>query len=62
MRGDGLKKCQGRVRLAIRKDLRKSGDALGQAAQGVVESPSLEVFIERADIVLRDMVSGQYWW
>ena len=28
----------------------------------VVESPSLEVFKERADAILSDMVSGQYWW
>ena len=27
----------------------------------VVESPSLEVFKERADVALGDVVSGQYW-
>jgi len=28
----------------------------------VVGSPSLEVFEERVDVILRDMDSGQYWW
>ena len=28
----------------------------------VVESPSQEVFKERAGVVLRDVVYGQYWW
>jgi len=26
-----------------------------------VESPSLEVFKNREDVALRDVVSGQYW-
>jgi len=30
--------------------------------KGVVESLSLEVFKTRGDVVLRDVVSGQYWW
>jgi len=28
----------------------------------VVESPYPEVFKKRADVALRDKVSGQYWW
>ena len=27
-----------------------------------VVSPSLEVFKQRADVTLRDVVSGQHWW
>ena len=38
--------------------LRKSGAAVAQAAQGVVQSPSLEVFQSRVDAALRDVVSG----
>jgi len=42
--------------------LPQSGNALAEAAQGVVESPSLEVFKERVNVVLRDIVNGQHWW
>jgi len=35
---------------------RKGYQALEQAAQGVVESPSLEVFKRYVDVALRDMV------
>ena len=35
---------------------RSSGDALAQAAQRVVESPSLEVFRDHGDVALRDVV------
>jgi len=36
--------------------LRTSGVALTQTAQGVVESPALEEFKEKEDVVLRDAV------
>ena len=38
--------------------LRRSDEALAQAAQGVVESPSPEEFKNRGDVALRDVVSG----
>ena len=38
--------------------VRRSGSAVTQAAQDVMESPSLEVFKSCVDVALRDMVSG----
>ena len=52
----------GRFRLDGRSSFSERGGALAQLPREAVESLSLEVFKERAEIVLRDMVSGQYWW
>ena len=56
--GNGLKLLQGRFRLDIRKTFFASGDALAQAAQGAVDSPSLEALQKHGDETLRDMARG----
>ena len=38
--------------------LRKSSEAVAQLLREVVQSPSLEVFRNRVDVALRDVVSG----
>ena len=57
-RGNGLKSCQGRFRLGIRKNfiterVIKHGNRLPRE---VVEAPCLQVFKRRVDVALRDVV------
>ena len=56
MRGNGLRLCQRRFRLDIRKDFFSARVALEKAVSNeVVESLSLELFKEKVDAALRAM-------
>jgi len=58
MRGNGLKLCWGRFRLDIRKNffIKRIVKHWNRLPREVMESPSLEVFERRVDMVPGDMV------
>ena len=58
-RGNGLKLCQGRFKLNIRKSFsseEQSGRQQNGLSREVIESPSLELFKKHLDVAVRDVV------
>jgi len=57
-RGNGLKLCQGRFRLDIRKNFftEKAVRYCNRLPREVVQAPSLEAFKKHIDVALQDMV------